>query len=122
MILFFYRKKTKEDQELEINGLFGTDDDVYDNEVHLQRLLTDQQKRNFNKYLSKKYPDLIQKWIGKVNIKARYEMFLTSLKGVLVRQGDRQFKKLYYDILRQDPNVYTQNMGSIYIYPKPYLS
>lgn len=112
--LIFYRKKNEEDDEInDINALLGDDDN--DNELHLQRLLTEQQKKSYKKYLSKKYPDLVQKWIGKVNIKARYEQFLSPLKGVLVRSKDKRFHKLYYDILRQDPNVYTQNMGLIYI-------
>ena len=54
------------------------------------------------------------KWVGKAQVRARHEMSLSRLKGVLVRNGDRRFEKLY-KTLKEDPNVYYEGMGDSYI-------
>ena len=70
-LLFYRKKKPSDDVE-------GEEDLVID------RLLSEQQKRSFKRYLSKKYPDLVLKWVGKAQVRARHEMYLSSLKGCLL--------------------------------------
>ena len=99
-LLFYKKKKPDEDVEGE-------------EELVIDRLLSEQQKRSYKRYLSKKYPDLMIKWVGKAQVRARHDMDLSRLKGELVRQDDRRFEKLY-KILREDPNVYYEGMGESY--------
>jgi hypothetical protein len=58
------------------------------------------------KYLSKKYPDLKQKWVGRARVGGQHEQYLVAMKDKLVRKRDdkRNFKRLH-KIVVEDPVI-----------------
>jgi hypothetical protein len=52
---------------------------------------------SIKKYLSKKYADLKQKWVGRARVSGQHEQYLSSMKHKLVRKKDdkRNFKRLH---------------------------
>ena len=61
---------------------------------------------SIKKYLSKKYADLKQKWVGRARVSGQHEQYLVSMKDKLVRPKDdkRNFKRLQ-KILVEDPVI-----------------